>query len=82
MSLTLARSDAFMNDLEHQLDWYIHESKLDLADGFALANNFNDAVFETLEFLVLQPNIGRRRFPRRDAFGGTIDRGAPGNYNR
>ena len=71
MSLTLARSDTFINDLERQLDWYVHESKLDLADGLALANNFNDAVFETLEFLLLQPNIGRRRFPRRTELAGT-----------
>jgi plasmid stabilization system protein ParE len=71
MTLALVESDAFLQDLEHQFEWYIHESKLDSPDAIELANKFRVAVSDTLKTLVRQPEMGRRRFPLRAELKGT-----------
>jgi plasmid stabilization system protein ParE len=71
MSLALVQSEAFLSDLEQQFDWYVHESKLDLADAIELAQKFKIAVLDTLEFVARHPGAGRRRFPQFTDLEGT-----------
>src|ERR1051326_1464855 len=71
MSLALFQSEDFLSDLEQQFDWYVHESKLDLADAIELAQKFKTAISETLNFLLRHPGVGRRRFPQFTDLDGT-----------
>lgn len=71
MSLALVQSEDFLSDLQQQFEWYVHESKLDLADATELAQKFKIAVLDTLEFLLLHPGAGRRRFPQFTDLEGT-----------
>jgi plasmid stabilization system protein ParE len=71
MSLALEHSEDFLSDLEQQFDWYIHESKLDLADAVEVAQKFKLAVLDTLEFLLRHPGAGRPRFPQFTDLQGT-----------
>jgi plasmid stabilization system protein ParE len=71
MSLALVQSEDFLLDVEQQFDWYVHESKLDLADAIELAQKFKIAVLDTLEFLLRHPGAGRRRFPQFTDLQGT-----------
>jgi hypothetical protein len=50
MSLVLVQSEDFLSDLEQKFDWYVHGSKLDLANAIELAEKFKVAVLDTLEF--------------------------------
>jgi len=71
MSLALVQSEDFFLDVEQQFDWYVHESKLDLADAIELAQKFKIAILDTLEFLVRHPGAGRPRFPQFTDLQGT-----------
>jgi plasmid stabilization system protein ParE len=71
MSTSLVQSEDFHADLEQQFAWYIHESKLDLADAIEVAQKFKLAVLDTLDFLVRHPEVGRRRFPQFTDLEGT-----------
>jgi plasmid stabilization system protein ParE len=71
MSLALVESEAFLKELEHQFHWYVYETKLDLPEAIELAQQFKNAVNDTVESLLRQPNIGRRRFPQFPALQGT-----------
>ena len=71
MSLGLVQSEDFLADLEQHFEWYVHGSKLDLADAIELAQEFKIAVLDTLEFLLRFPGAGRRRFPQFTDLEGT-----------
>jgi len=71
MSLQFIQSTDFLLDLEQQFQWYVHESKLDLADAIELAQKFKIAVLDTVEFLLRNPGIGRKRFPQFADLQGT-----------
>lgn len=71
MSLALVQSEDFLLDVEQQFDWYVHESKLDLADAIELAQKFKIAILDTFEFLLRHPGAGRRRFPQFTDLQGT-----------
>jgi plasmid stabilization system protein ParE len=64
MSLALIESEPFVNELRQQFEWYVHETELDLSDALELAETFRVAVVDTLETLLRQPGMGRRRFPQ------------------
>jgi plasmid stabilization system protein ParE len=71
MSLALVQSEDFLSDLEHQFEWYVHETELDLADAIELAEKFKTAVLDTLEFLLRHPGAGHPRFPQFTDLDGT-----------
>jgi hypothetical protein len=58
MTLQLVQSEDFLLDLEGQFHWYIHESKLDVVEAVALAQEFKVAVLNTLDFLLKNPGSG------------------------
>lgn len=64
MSLMLVESEAILQELENQFEWYVYKSKLDLPDAIELAHKFRNAVVDTLNALRRLPQIGRRRFPQ------------------
>src|SRR6267154_417994 len=61
MKLTLHRADAFNSDFDQQYRWYLEKA------GEALAERFLKAVELTLESLLTQPGLGRRRKFRHPA---------------
>jgi plasmid stabilization system protein ParE len=71
MSLALAESEAYLEDLERQFEWYVFQTELDLPDGIELAQKFKTAVTDTVESLLQHPGKGRRRFPKFARLQGT-----------
>jgi plasmid stabilization system protein ParE len=71
MNLGLFQSEDFLLDLEDQFRWYIFESRLELPEAFELAQEFKSAVLDTLNFLLKNPEIGRKRFPQFSDLAGT-----------
>jgi plasmid stabilization system protein ParE len=55
MKSTLHRADAFNNDFDQQYRWYLEQANEEVAERFLRA------VGETLELLLMQPDLGRRR---------------------
>ena len=72
--LPLSRTEAFLADVDRQINWYLAETDLDEIVAVELAQRFAAAVEETLEFLSRFPHAGRprvhpevrRRFDPRD----------------
>jgi len=64
MKLTLHRADAFNADFDQQYRWYLEKA------GEELAERFLKAVEVTLELLLTQPGLGRRRKFRHPALAG------------
>ena len=62
--LIVFRTEAFAEDVAHQIDWYLHETGLDEPTAIELAHRFATAVEETLEFLARFPEAGRPRAVR------------------
>lgn len=54
-------SGQFADDLEKQFRWYLLETGLDPTPALELAERFAAAVTRTLELLIRNPHIGRRR---------------------
>ncbi len=71
MTLQLIQSEDFLLDLEGQFHWYIHETKLELSESVVLAEEFKNAVLATLNFLLKNPGMGRKRFPQFADLEGT-----------
>jgi len=71
MSLRLFQSEDFLLDLEEQFRWYVYESRLEMLDAVELAYQFKSAVLDTLEFLLKNPEAGRKRFPQFADLEGT-----------
>jgi plasmid stabilization system protein ParE len=71
MTLQLFESEDFLLDLEQQFHWYIHKSKLELPEAIELAHGFKSAVLDTLNFLLINPEAGRKRFPQCTDLEGT-----------
>jgi len=71
MTLQLLQSEDFLLDLESQIRWYVYESNLDISEAVELANEFKSAVLETLNFLLKNPEAGRKRFPQFADLQGT-----------
>jgi plasmid stabilization system protein ParE len=71
MSLALVESEKYLEEMERQFHWYIHETNLDLVDAIELAQKFKIAVNDTVEILLRHPGIGRRRFPQFVKLHGT-----------
>jgi plasmid stabilization system protein ParE len=71
MTLQIVQSEDFLLDLEGQFRWYINQSKLEFPEAAKLAEDFKIAVLETLEFLLKNPGIGRKRFPQFADLEGT-----------
>lgn len=58
MKLSLHRADNFNSDFRRQYDWYLEKA------SESVANDFLEAVENTLERLLIHPDLGRRRkFP-------------------
>jgi plasmid stabilization system protein ParE len=62
--LSVFRTEAFADDVEHQVRWYLNETDLDELTAIELAHRFAAAVEETLEFLARFPGAGRPRAAR------------------
>ncbi len=62
--LPIFRTDEFVADLAHQVQWYLDENDLDEIFAAELAQSFAAAVEETLEFLARNPAAGRPRAVR------------------
>ena len=71
MSLRLFQSEDFLLDLEDQFRWYIYESRLEMPEAVELAQEFKIAVLATLNFLITNPEAGRKRFPQFPDLEGT-----------
>jgi toxin ParE1/3/4 len=61
MKSTLGRADAFNKDFDQQYRWYLREA------GDQVAGRFLSAVENTLQLLLKQPDLGRRRRFRNPA---------------
>jgi len=62
--LPLFRTEAFLADVDRQINWYLAETDLDEIVAVELAQRFAAAVEETLEFLSRFPHAGRPRAVR------------------
>jgi hypothetical protein len=80
--MTISRSERFDIEVERQFRWYLVETGLDPLDAARLATRFADAVDECLEFLRLNPAVGRRRFGAYREFAGTRSWKISAPFNR
>jgi plasmid stabilization system protein ParE len=64
MNLSLRRAEKFNADFDQQYRWYLEQ------DGEELAERFLTAVARTLQSLLAQPDLGRRRKFRHPALAG------------
>lgn len=64
MKLPLHRGEKFNSDFHQQYLWYLQQV------GEGLAERFLNAVEKTLQFLLTQPSLGRRRKFRHPALAG------------
>jgi len=71
MTLQLVQSEDFLLDLEEQFRWYVFESRLEMAEAVEVAQEFKTAVLDTLNFLLQNPEAGRKRFPQFADLQGT-----------
>ena len=71
MTLQLVQSEDFLLDLEGQFHWYIHEARLEFSEAVEVAEEFKNAVLDTLNFLLKHPGAGRKRFPQFADLKGT-----------
>jgi plasmid stabilization system protein ParE len=62
--LAVFRTEAFVADVTHQIDRYLHETDLDEPAAVELAQRFASAVEGTLESLARFPEAGRPRAVR------------------
>ena len=60
--MILRRSERFDIDLERQFRWYLLDTGLDPIPALALAERFAGVVSQTLDSLLLNPQMGRPRF--------------------
>jgi toxin ParE1/3/4 len=64
MKLSLHRAEKFNADFDQQYNWYLEQA------GEELAERFLNAVEITLQSLLAQPDLGRRRKFRHPALAG------------
>ncbi|HSU53270.1 MAG TPA: type II toxin-antitoxin system RelE/ParE family toxin [Candidatus Dormibacteraeota bacterium] len=62
--LSIFRTDAFIDDVDSQIRWYLYETDLEQTPAIELAQRFATAVEATLEFLARFPMAGRPRSVR------------------
>jgi plasmid stabilization system protein ParE len=62
--MILERSVEFDADIERQFEWYLTRPNLEPEEAVHLAGRFAVAVARTLDFLLENPEAGRRRFAR------------------
>src|SRR6266404_3125175 len=62
--LRIFRTEAFVADVDKQIDWYLEETGLDEIFAAELVLRFAAAVEETVEFLARTPGAGRPRVVR------------------
>lgn len=60
--MIIRRSEPFNSDLERQFRWYLLQTGLDPVPALELAERFAEAVDDTLDFLIANPEAGRPRF--------------------
>jgi len=64
MKLSLHRAETFSADFDQQYRWYLEQA------GEELTGRFLKAVENTLQSLLMQPDLGRRRTFRHPALAG------------
>jgi plasmid stabilization system protein ParE len=62
--LRIFRTEAFVADVDRQIEWYLEETDLDETVAAELVQRFAAAVEETLEYLARTPGAGRPRVVR------------------
>jgi toxin ParE1/3/4 len=68
--MNVVRAERFETDVHRHFRWYLLKSGLDTITAAELADQFAEAVENTLDFLGRNPEIGRPRFMRMHGLPG------------